>query len=42
MDFYEIVLSRKEEILEKTKELLRIPSVLDKFNLLHTLVMALL
>ena len=32
MDFYELVLNRKEEILEKTKELLRIPSVLDKFN----------
>ena len=32
MDFYELVLSRKEEILEKTKELLSIPSVLDSFN----------
>ena len=32
MNFYELVLSRKDEIIEKTKELLRIPSVLDKFD----------
>ncbi|AIO19645.1 Putative dipeptidase [Candidatus Izimaplasma bacterium HR1] len=32
MNFYELVLSKKEEILERTKQLLRIPSVLEKFD----------
>jgi succinyl-diaminopimelate desuccinylase len=32
MNFYELVLSRQDEIMEKMKELLRIPSVLDKFD----------
>jgi succinyl-diaminopimelate desuccinylase len=32
MDFYKMVLERKSELLEKTNELLRIPSVLTKFN----------
>ena len=32
MDFYEQVLEHKDEIISKTKELLRIPSVLDKFD----------
>jgi len=32
MDFYQHVLDRKDEILLKTKELLRIPSVLTKFD----------
>jgi succinyl-diaminopimelate desuccinylase len=32
MDFYEHVMSRKEEIMAKTMELLRIPSVLDKYD----------
>ena len=32
MDFYQHVLDNKDLIIEKTKELLRIPSVLDAFN----------
>ena len=32
MDFYKQVLENKEAILQKTKELLRIPSVLDSFD----------
>ena len=32
MDFLKYVLNNKELILEKTKELLRIPSVLDKYE----------
>ena len=32
MDFYKQVLDHKEEIITRTKELLRIPSVLDKFD----------
>ncbi len=32
MDFYELVLKHQDEIIKKTKELLSIPSVLDKFD----------
>ena len=32
MDFYNLVMDHKDEIIEKTMELLRIPSVLDKFD----------
>ena len=32
MDFYKYVLDHKEELLDATKELLKIPSVLDTFN----------
>ncbi len=32
MNFYDLVMNRKEEIIERTKELLRIPSVLDRFD----------
>lgn len=32
MDFYEYVLAHKEEIIEHTKELLRIPSILEEFD----------
>ncbi len=32
MDYYKYVLDRKEELLEATKELLKIPSVLKEFN----------
>lgn len=32
MDFYQYVLDNKDILIEKTKELLRIPSVLDEFN----------
>lgn len=32
MDFYEIVLEHKDEILKRTKELLQIPSVLDEYK----------
>ena len=32
MDFYQYVLDHKEDLLDKTKQLLRIPSVLDAFN----------
>lgn len=32
MDFYEIVLEHQEDIIKKTQELLRIPSVLEKFD----------
>lgn len=32
MDFYKYVLEHKEEIITRTKELLRIPSVLEKFD----------
>lgn len=32
MDFYQYVLNNKDQIIQKTKELLAIPSVLDTFN----------
>ncbi|QMS85537.1 dipeptidase PepV [Candidatus Xianfuyuplasma coldseepsis] len=32
MDFYQYVLDHQDELLKKAKELLQIPSVLDKFN----------
>ncbi len=32
MDFYQIVLDKKDELLKKTEELLRIPSVLETFD----------
>ena len=32
MDFYKYVLEHKEEMIERTKELLRIPSILEEFD----------